>query len=100
MLLVPGLPEPASCDRLVLTLKQEVVEMERTAPMQTQEGWTSSILSPIILTAFLILVPYTSPLHMTQNFITTLYDLHHIAWAVMQLMNEVSLPCRLKKQLI
>ena len=49
MLLVPGLLELASCDRLVLTLKQEVVEMERMAPMQTQEGWTSSILSPIVL---------------------------------------------------
>jgi len=44
MLLVPGLLEPASCARLVLTLKQEVVEMERMAPMQTQEGRTSSVL--------------------------------------------------------
>ena len=36
-----------------------------------------------LLTAFLILIPYTSPLHMKPNVIVMLCDLHHIAWAVM-----------------
>jgi len=37
--------------------------------------------SHVLLTAFLTLVPYTSLLRMTQDFITMLCDLHHIAWA-------------------